>query len=306
MEETLSIQEIETRFPSEWVLIVDPVTNESLEVLRGKVAWHSKDRDEVYQKAIELRPQRAAYPTLAPFRKTRSSCSDDAVKSGLRADRRGGRSLGTKQLPIGAPGAGHRRDRLVIDAAILVSIGYDPALAPARTRMTTGSGVEFVPILPWMDQGAGSRAGSVSADLPYAPAQRRRGWRARPRLPAGPVPYGRFSRWPDYPCLKARRCIVQPASSPNASREISARTKNDPAAQTTSSGRASARARSTAARTGSITSTGVPSARARRQSPPRARRGHAAAAWRSRGRRPEPTPRPPGRTGACAARRGPA
>jgi hypothetical protein len=61
VEETLSIQEIETKFPSEWVLIVDPVTNESLEVLRGKVAWHSKDRDEVYQKAIELRPQRAAY-----------------------------------------------------------------------------------------------------------------------------------------------------------------------------------------------------------------------------------------------------
>lgn len=61
MEETLSIEEIEASFPSEWILVVDPVTNESLEVLRGKVAWHSKNRDEVYQKAIELRPQRAAY-----------------------------------------------------------------------------------------------------------------------------------------------------------------------------------------------------------------------------------------------------
>jgi aspartyl protease len=36
----------------------------------------------------------------------------------------------------------------VIDAAILVSIGYDPALAASRARMTTGSGVEFVPLLP--------------------------------------------------------------------------------------------------------------------------------------------------------------
>jgi hypothetical protein len=61
MEEMLSIEEIEAKFPSEWVLIVDPITNESLEVLEGKVAWHSKDRDEVYQKAIELRPKRAAY-----------------------------------------------------------------------------------------------------------------------------------------------------------------------------------------------------------------------------------------------------
>jgi hypothetical protein len=61
LEETLSIAEIESKFPSEWILLVDPETNESLEVLRGKVAWHSKDRDEVYQKAIELRPQRAAY-----------------------------------------------------------------------------------------------------------------------------------------------------------------------------------------------------------------------------------------------------
>jgi len=61
VEETLSIEEIEARFPSEWIVLVDPVTNESLEVQRGKVVWHSKDRDEVYQKAIELRPKRAAY-----------------------------------------------------------------------------------------------------------------------------------------------------------------------------------------------------------------------------------------------------
>ena len=32
----------------------------ALEVKSGKVRWHSKDRDEVYRKAVELRPKRFA------------------------------------------------------------------------------------------------------------------------------------------------------------------------------------------------------------------------------------------------------
>ena len=35
----------------------------------------------------------------------------------------------------------------VVRTAILVSIGYDPAVAPERVQVTTGSGVEFVPRL---------------------------------------------------------------------------------------------------------------------------------------------------------------
>ncbi len=35
----------------------------------------------------------------------------------------------------------------LINAAMLVSIGYDPALEPERLQVTTGSGVEFVPRL---------------------------------------------------------------------------------------------------------------------------------------------------------------
>ena len=35
----------------------------------------------------------------------------------------------------------------LINSAMLVSIGYDPALAPDRVQITTGSGVEFVPRL---------------------------------------------------------------------------------------------------------------------------------------------------------------
>jgi predicted aspartyl protease len=33
----------------------------------------------------------------------------------------------------------------LINAGMLVAIGYDPALATERTEVTTGSGVEFVP-----------------------------------------------------------------------------------------------------------------------------------------------------------------
>jgi hypothetical protein len=35
-----------------------------------------------------------------------------------------------------------------IRTSALVRIGYDPALSPERIRMTTGSGVEYVPRLP--------------------------------------------------------------------------------------------------------------------------------------------------------------
>jgi predicted aspartyl protease len=36
----------------------------------------------------------------------------------------------------------------VINVGMLVALGYDPALAPARIQVTTGSGVEFVPRIP--------------------------------------------------------------------------------------------------------------------------------------------------------------
>jgi hypothetical protein len=60
MGEVLSIREIEKQYESEWVLVEDPQTNEALEVEGGRVRWHSKDRDEVYRKAVELRPKRFA------------------------------------------------------------------------------------------------------------------------------------------------------------------------------------------------------------------------------------------------------
>jgi hypothetical protein len=60
MDNVLTIAEIESQFESEWVLVSDPQTNELLEVQSGKVLCHSKDRDEVYRKAVEVRPKRFA------------------------------------------------------------------------------------------------------------------------------------------------------------------------------------------------------------------------------------------------------
>ena len=60
MGDVLTAAEIESRFKSEWVLVEDPQTNAVLEVLRGTVRFHSKDRDEVYRKAVALRPKRFA------------------------------------------------------------------------------------------------------------------------------------------------------------------------------------------------------------------------------------------------------
>jgi hypothetical protein len=60
MNDMLTAAEIGERFESEWVLVEEPETDEALNVQHGRVRWHSKDRDEVYRKAIELRPRRFA------------------------------------------------------------------------------------------------------------------------------------------------------------------------------------------------------------------------------------------------------
>jgi hypothetical protein len=58
--EIMVLDDIQKRFVSEWVLLEDPETTESLEIKSGKVLWHSKDRDEVYRKARELQPVHSA------------------------------------------------------------------------------------------------------------------------------------------------------------------------------------------------------------------------------------------------------
>jgi len=61
MNEILPIEQIRKKYKSEWILVEDPEVTKDLEVIRGKVVWHSKDRDEVYRKAIELRPKHPAF-----------------------------------------------------------------------------------------------------------------------------------------------------------------------------------------------------------------------------------------------------
>jgi hypothetical protein len=60
MDQAMTIQEIESGFSDEWVLLGQPETNEALEILSGRVLHHSKDRDEVYRQAVALRPKRYA------------------------------------------------------------------------------------------------------------------------------------------------------------------------------------------------------------------------------------------------------
>jgi hypothetical protein len=60
MNKEMTIEQIESQFESEWVLIENPRTDEQLKILGGRVLCHSKDRDEVYRKAVSLRPKRSA------------------------------------------------------------------------------------------------------------------------------------------------------------------------------------------------------------------------------------------------------
>jgi hypothetical protein len=60
MDEVLTIAEIEGKFDSEWVLIEDPSNDESLAIRGGTVRCHDKDRDEVYRRAVQIRPKRFA------------------------------------------------------------------------------------------------------------------------------------------------------------------------------------------------------------------------------------------------------
>lgn len=53
MNEILTMEEIERRFDGEWVLIEDVETDEKLEVLRGKVTYHGKDKNELHRRAMK-------------------------------------------------------------------------------------------------------------------------------------------------------------------------------------------------------------------------------------------------------------
>ena len=53
------IAKIEKRYKDEWVLLSDPKLKKG-QFVGGKVVFHHKDRDTVYQKAIELKLKSSA------------------------------------------------------------------------------------------------------------------------------------------------------------------------------------------------------------------------------------------------------
>jgi len=55
MSDLQTIEQIQSEFPSEWVLIEEPQTDEGTRLQGGRVVFHSINRDEVHRKAVELR-----------------------------------------------------------------------------------------------------------------------------------------------------------------------------------------------------------------------------------------------------------
>ena len=60
MPQALSIEEIRTKYPDEWVIVVDPVLGRGSTVRRGKVVAHSKNRSTVDRALLRRKPKRWA------------------------------------------------------------------------------------------------------------------------------------------------------------------------------------------------------------------------------------------------------
>ena len=54
MGELLSLEAIEHRFPDQWVLLADPVWDGDIDLVAGRVVFHSDDREAVWERDREL------------------------------------------------------------------------------------------------------------------------------------------------------------------------------------------------------------------------------------------------------------
>jgi hypothetical protein len=59
-DEYLTIEQIETKYPNEWVLIDRPAVNTSDDVVGGAVVMHSPDRDEFDRRLGDFRLRNSA------------------------------------------------------------------------------------------------------------------------------------------------------------------------------------------------------------------------------------------------------
>ena len=55
MDEVLTREEIFRRYPEEWVLIAEPVLTADMDVVAGRVVFHSKYASEINERVLELR-----------------------------------------------------------------------------------------------------------------------------------------------------------------------------------------------------------------------------------------------------------
>ena len=61
--ERLTLQEIEQKYPDEWMLIVDCELSENTELLSGRVVVHSKSREDIYDALIHYKGRIAIHST---------------------------------------------------------------------------------------------------------------------------------------------------------------------------------------------------------------------------------------------------
>ncbi len=61
MGEYMTIEEVNARFPDEWVLLGDPRTNEFHEVIGGTLLIHSKDRDTFDEQVKTIKEKHLAF-----------------------------------------------------------------------------------------------------------------------------------------------------------------------------------------------------------------------------------------------------
>ena len=127
MRETLTLEEIKTRYPSQWVLIGEPETDDLLEVVAGEVLSHSHDRDEVDRRA----PGVASTSVCAPLPGNHARQHGDRAMSFPFDPSRGPIFVrGQISGPLGLANLNLILDTgattSLIRGAILISIGYDP------------------------------------------------------------------------------------------------------------------------------------------------------------------------------------
>lgn len=61
--ERLTLQEIEQKYPDEWLLIVDCEISKNTELLSGKVAVHSKSREDIHDALADYKGRVAIHST---------------------------------------------------------------------------------------------------------------------------------------------------------------------------------------------------------------------------------------------------